>query len=166
MTEEPEWLSEDERQAWLTLLGVAVLLPAALDTQLQRDSGLTHFDYLVLAMLSEAPGRTLKMRELAERSNASLSRLSHVVKKLEARGWIRRHPCDGDGRTTLATLTDDGLATIVAAAPGHVRSVRALVLDALEPAEVHQLSAIGAKLMARLDPARRFGAADQDQRQG
>ena len=155
--DETRWLAAEERVAWLALIGVTLLLPSALDAQLQRDRGLTHFDYLVLAMLSESPDRTLTMSRLAAHASSSLSRLSHVVTKLEKRGWIERRPSSVDGRTTIAVLTEDGMAAIVAAAPTHVDTVRSLVFDVLAPTEVRQLAAIGTKLLARLDPQQRSG---------
>ena len=118
------WLDEDELQAWLKLAGVMLKLAPTLDSQLQRDSDLTHFDYLCLAMLSESDDRTLRMSELATRANASLSRLSHVVSKLERRGWVERLPSPDSRRVTLARLTEDGWSVLVAAAPGHVENVR------------------------------------------
>lgn len=155
--DDTRWLDDDERAAWLSLIGVTLRLPTALDAQLQRDRGLTHFDYLVLAMLSESGEHTSTMSELAARASSSLSRLSHVVAKLEKRGWIERRPSPRDGRTTIAVLTDDGMAAIVGAAPRHVDRVRALVFDALTPTEVRQLAAIGTKVLARLDPQQRCG---------
>ena len=119
------WLDEDELQAWLRLTGVMLKLSPALDSQLQRDSDLTHFDYLCLAMLSESDGRTLRMSDLAARANASLSRLSHVVSKLERRGWVERRPSPDSRRVTLVTLTDEGWDVLVKAAPGHVEAVEA-----------------------------------------
>ena len=91
-----------------------------LDAQLRADSGLTHFEYFVLAMLSEAPERTLRMTALAQRTNATLPRLSHVVSRLEDRGLVERFPCPEDGRATNARLTRPGWDAVVAAAPGHV----------------------------------------------
>jgi DNA-binding MarR family transcriptional regulator len=149
---EPRWLDDDERQAWLRLVAVAELLPAALDAQLRRDSGLTHFEYFVLAMLSEAPERTLRMTALAQRTNATLPRLSHVVRRLEERGLVERLPCPEDGRATNARLTEDGWDTIVGAAPGHVDAVRRLVLDPLTPRQLAQLRGIGDALLSVLDP--------------
>ncbi len=146
------WLDDDERQAWLRLIAVAELLPAALDTQLRRDAGLTHFEYFVLAMLSEAEDRTLRMTALAQRTNATLPRLSHVVRRLEERGLIERLPCPEDGRATNARLTENGWDTVVAAAPGHVETVRRLALDPLSPTQVGQLRRIGDALLAVLDP--------------
>src|SRR3954471_12260724 len=121
---ETAWLTEDERAAWLRLIAVVELLPGALDAQLRTEAGLTHFEYLVLAMLSEAPERTLRMTSLALRTNATLPRLSHVVRRLEDRGLVERFPCPEDGRATNARLTEAGWTTVVAAAPGHVANVR------------------------------------------
>src|SRR6476659_9799287 len=128
------WLSDDERAAWVRLAAVLELLPGVLDSQLRRDADLTHFEYFLLAMLSEAPERTLRMTALAQRTNATLPRLSHVVRRLEDRGLVRRFPCPDDGRATNARLTDEGWAAVVAAAPGHVANVRSNVIDALSPA--------------------------------
>ena len=151
MTEAPRWLSPDELDAWLPLGGMLLKLPAALDTQMQRDSGLSHFEYLVLANLSEAPSRTRRMSALAVLANGSLSRLSHVVKRLEGKGWITRGPCPDDGRYTNATLTDAGWDKVVASAPGHVEAVRGLILDALTEGELQQLGDIARRVLARLD---------------
>jgi DNA-binding MarR family transcriptional regulator len=146
-------LTAEQQKAWLALLGVSVLLPGALDARLRRDAGITSFDYGVLAMLADAPARTLRMSELAHRTNASLSRLSHVVAKLEGRCWVRRHPCPEDGRVTLASLTDDGWAAMARLTPGHVAAVRALVFDALSEEDVEDLKRIGGRILRRLDPA-------------
>ncbi|WP_439939192.1 MarR family winged helix-turn-helix transcriptional regulator [Nocardia sp. N13] len=146
------WLDDDEQKAFLGLVAVAELLPGALDAQLRRDSGLTHFEYLVLAMLSEAPERTLRMTSLAQRTNATLPRLSHVVRRLEERGLVERFPCPEDGRATNARLTSAGWDAIVAAAPGHVDTVRRLALDPLTPTQVAQLRRISDALLEVLDP--------------
>jgi DNA-binding MarR family transcriptional regulator len=148
---EPRWLEGIERDAWLSLIGVIIRLPAALDAQLQRDAGLSHFEYMVMVNLSNADDHVLRMSQLAALCHSSLSRLSHVVARLERRGWLRRDPCPDDGRATLATLTDDGFATLASAAPGHVDAVRAYVIDALDPEQLGQLSAIGDTILGRLD---------------
>ncbi|GAA2496709.1 MarR family winged helix-turn-helix transcriptional regulator [Terrabacter carboxydivorans] len=148
----PRWLDADELAAWKRLVAVVELVPAALDTQLRRDSALTHFEYFVLAMLSEAPDRTLRMTSLGQRTNATLTRLSHVVRRLEERGLVERFACPEDGRATNARLSDAGHAALVAAAPGHVSTVRATVIDALTPEQVEQLSDIAASILQRLDP--------------
>ena len=155
---EPRWLDDDEQRAWLKLAAVMTLLPAALDSQLQRDAELTHAGYLVLAMLSEVPERQLRMHELASRTNASAPRMSHVVRKLEERGWVRRERDPLDGRGQLAVLTEAGWEKLVATAPGHVAQVRRLVFDALEPQEVARLEEVGARLLTKLDPEHRFRA--------
>ena len=112
------WLTDDERAAWVRLVAVVELLPGVLDTQLRRDADLTHFEYFVLAMLSEAPERTLRMTSLAQRTNATLPRLSHVVRRLEDRGLVERFPCPQDGRATNARLTDAGWEKVVASRAG------------------------------------------------
>ncbi len=149
---EPQWLTEEERDAWIPLVGMLIKLPAALDAQLQRDAGLSHFEYMVLSRLSEAARHTLRMSDLAILANGSLSRLSHVVTRLERRGWVRRESCPGDGRYTNAVLTDDGWTQVVAAAPGHVTAVRQLVVDALSPEQVGQLRDIAEQVMGRVVP--------------
>jgi DNA-binding MarR family transcriptional regulator len=124
-----------------------IKLPAALDLQPQRDAGLIHFEYQVLAGLSQAPNRTLRMSALAMFANGSLSRLSHVVNRLENKGWIYRQPCPQDGRYTNAILTDDGYDKVVVTAPGHVEEVRKLVVDQLTKAQLKQMSAISRRVL-------------------
>ncbi|MGN6576512.1 MAG: MarR family winged helix-turn-helix transcriptional regulator [Nocardioides sp.] len=145
------WLNDDELRAWLKLAGVMLKLAPSLDSQLQRDSDLTHFDYLCLAMLSEEEDRTLRMSGLAARVNASLSRLSHVVSKLETRGLVRRSPCPDSRRVTLVSLTDEGWQHLVKAAPGHVETVRALVFDGLSPEDVAALERIAGHIVERIE---------------
>lgn len=149
---EPQWLSPLEREAWLALLSITTLLPAALDSELQIQAKLTLFDYDVLAMLSETSDWTLPMSELASRTSASLSRLSHVVKKLEARGWVERSRSASDARVTNATLTPEGWSMIEQLAPKHVASVRQFIFDGLDERDVSELARIGRKLTAQLDP--------------
>ncbi len=146
------WLTSDEQVAWRKLAAMMMLLPAALDTQLQRDADLTHFAYFVLAMLSEAPDRSLRMSVLAARSSSSPSRLSHTVSRLEARGFVQRRRANEDGRGQVATLTGDGYAYLVRAAPGHVREVRRIVFDDIGPQAVAELDRVCTRLMATLDP--------------
>lgn len=129
-------------------------LPHALDAQLLRDAQLTHFEYEVLSALSEAPDRTLRMSELAELSYGSLSRLSHVVGRLEKREWVRRFQCPEDGRFTNAVLTEAGWEKVVATAPGYVTNVRRLVVDRLTRAQLRQVSAIGRRIN-RTEPSAR-----------
>ena len=145
------WLNEDEQRAWLRLAGVMLKLAPTLDTQLQRDSDLTHFDYLCLAMLSEEEGRTMRMSGLAARVNASLSRLSHVISKLEKRGLVERAPCAESRRVTMVSLTQEGWQHLVKAAPGHVETVRSLVFDGLKPEDVAALERIAGHIVERID---------------
>lgn len=152
LREAARWLDPEEQQAWIALTGVLVKLPPALDAQLLRDSELSTFEYFVLSGLSHEPDRTLRMSELAVFTNGSLSRLSHVVKRLEARGWVRREPCPDNGRYVHAVLTDAGWEKLVQAAPGHVEAVRRLVFDGLSAEQVQQLREIGRAIQARIDP--------------
>ncbi len=158
MTDDTRWLSTEESAAWVRLVALAELLPGALDAQLLRDAQVTHFEYAALMALAAAPDRTMRMTALAARTNATLPRLSHVARRLEDRGLIRRFPCPEDRRATNATITDAGLELIEAAAPGHVETVRRTVLDALTPEQLEQLYAIAGAVLARLDPDERLSA--------
>ncbi|MFE3850813.1 MarR family winged helix-turn-helix transcriptional regulator [Streptomyces griseorubiginosus] len=149
---ESRWLDAEEQATWLALTGVLVRLPAALDAQLQRDAGISHFEYQVLAGLSMTPDRTLQMSSLAEFAAGSLSRLSHTVKRLEKQGWVRRMPDPDDGRCTLAVLTDAGWEKVLATAPGHVAEVRRLVFDPLTRTQQRQLRETGRRIHHTIDP--------------
>jgi DNA-binding MarR family transcriptional regulator len=148
------WLDDDELRAWLKLAGVMLKLSPALDSQLQRDCDLTHFGYLCLAMLSESDDHTLPMSELASRTNASLSRLSHVISKLEKRGWVARTPSPHSRRVTLVSLTEEGWKVLVDAAPGHVETVRSLVFDDLSREDVAALERIAGHIVERIEESR------------
>jgi DNA-binding MarR family transcriptional regulator len=156
------WLSDDELRAWIRLVSVCELLPAALDSQLRRDAGLTHYEYFVLARLSDAPDQTLRMSTLAARTNATLPRLSHVVARLEQQGMVERAPCPEDARATNARLTAQGRDKVAQAAPGHVEIVRRQAIDALSPQQVQQLSDIAEAILRRLDPEDRLGVKEFD----
>ncbi|MFE2925698.1 MarR family winged helix-turn-helix transcriptional regulator [Streptomyces goshikiensis] len=149
---EPRWLNAEERQTWLSLAAMVINLSNALDAQLQRDAQISHFEYQVLASLSEASARTMRMSELAVLTNGSLSRLSHVVKRLEKQGWVRRTPDPDNGRYTLAVLTETGWEKVVATAPNHVEEVRRLVLDPLTQAQQRTLRTIGHRVNQAIDP--------------
>src|SRR5580693_726231 len=133
------WLTDAELASWLSVVRLMTWLPWSIDQQLQRDSKLGMVEYQVLAMLSGSPGRTMRMSSLAEVTNASLSRLSRVVTRLENRGLVRRDPDPTDGRFTNALLTEDGFQALAAAAPGHVALVRSLVVDVLSPEQLRRL---------------------------
>ena len=141
------WLTDEQQTAWRPFAALLFRLPSLLDAQLQKDAGIGHFEYMVLAHLSEAPGRTLRMSELAAITSGSLSRLSHVVARLEAKGWVRREPCPGDGRFINAVLTDAGWQKIVETAPGHVAAVQKLLIETLTPEDLRSLGAISTQIL-------------------
>ena len=143
------WLSQREWSAWLQLVGTFTLLPAALDSQLQREAGMSHFEFVVLVALSRQPDRRLQLKELAIVANGSLSRLSHVISRLERRGWVRRVN-QTKGRATHAELTDEGYRKLMVAGPIHFREVRRLVFDVLAPEEVNALEHVTGRINAGL----------------
>jgi len=151
--EEPpvRWLTDAELASWLSVVRLISWLPWSIDQQLQRDSDLGMVEYQVLAMLSQRPERKMRMSSLAEVTNASLSRLSHLVTRLEARGLVRREADPADGRFTNAILTDKGLQTLAEAAPGHVAHVRSLVIDVLSPEQLRRLGNAADRIMSRID---------------
>lgn len=146
------WLSKDEQAVWTRTAAVLELLPAALDGQLVRDEDLTHFEYFVLASLSEAPNRTLRITSLASMTNATLPRISRVLTGLEKKTLVERSECSEDRRAKNVTLTGAGWDKVVKSAPGHVENVRSLVFDQLTPEQVSQLSDIAVQLLKKLDP--------------
>jgi DNA-binding MarR family transcriptional regulator len=132
-------------------------LPAALDWQLQRDSKLSFIEYYVLAGLSEQPGHRMRMSELATLANAELSRLSHMMSRLEKRGFVYREPDPRSGRYTQAVLTEAGYAYLAEAAPAHVRQVLDLFIDVLQPDELQTLRRCSERVIARIDSAQEQG---------
>lgn len=146
-TTETRWLSAEEQQAWRSFLTATQTLFSTLEAQLQQCAGIPHGYYEILVRLSEAPGRAMRMSQLAEVSTSSKSRLSHAVARLEERGWIRRSECPTDRRGQVAELTDEGFAALAAAAPGHVEQVRRSLIDALTPEQVTQLRQISEAIM-------------------
>jgi DNA-binding MarR family transcriptional regulator len=146
------WLTADELKDWMPFSAMLMNVLSALDTQLQRHATLSLFGYLVLAGLSDAPERTLPMSDLAVLANGSPSRLSHAVAKLERQGWVVRGPCPGNGRITVATLTDAGYAKIAVSAPEHVEAVRDLVLDQLTADQLQSLGEASRAILAHARP--------------
>lgn len=144
------WLTPAQMSSWKKLIAVAELLPGTLESQLRRDADLSHFEYFTMAMLSEAPERTLRMTALASLTNSTLARLSHVVSRLESRGFVRRQPCAQDRRATNAVLTPNGWAKVVATAPGHVATVRQGVIDSLTTADVADLDRVMGRILRAL----------------
>ncbi|GIJ51240.1 MarR family transcriptional regulator [Virgisporangium aliadipatigenens] len=152
---QPRWLDPDERETWLALIKVLLRVPATLDAQLQRDAGISLFEYLVMAALSEAPERTMRLSDLAARAEGTLSRLSQAVARLEKRGWVRRRPDPNDGRATLGILTDEGYRQVAGGAPAHVEAVRQHVFDPLTKAQQRHLREIAERINATTGPDRR-----------
>jgi DNA-binding MarR family transcriptional regulator len=148
------WLDDEQQRTWRAWLAVSELVPRALDAQLQRDAGISHAAYVVLAMLSEAPGRSRRMSDLARRANQSQSRLSHTVARLEERGWVRRERSADDGRGNLAVLTDAGWDVVATVAPGHVDAVREAMFAPLTPEQTRVLGDAMQAILEQLDPDR------------
>jgi DNA-binding MarR family transcriptional regulator len=159
---EPRWLTGDQLAAWRGFMKLLQTLPAALESHLQQDSRLSFIEYYVLAHLSEQPGRSMRMSELAVLANTELSRLSHMIGRLEKRGFVCREPDPHSGRYTRAILTEAGFAHLADAAPGHVSHVLGLFIDVLAPDELRTLHRISDKVLARI--AREQGAGEGDRR--
>lgn len=145
------WLTAQERDAWLAFAATMTKFPAALDAQLQAEAGLSFFEYMVLAVLSEQPDRSMQMTDIAEFASASLSRLSHTAKRLEQQGLITRQQVPGHGRRTRAIVTDAGYDKVVSTAPGHVAEVRRLLIDDLTASELVTLAKVGEKVLRKID---------------
>jgi len=146
------WLTADERRSWLALMALLEVLPASMDAQLRRDADVNRFEYMILAGLSEAPGRVRPMSELASFAAGSISRMSHAVSRLQQRGLVERRPHPTDGRHIEVALTDAGWTTVQQAAPGHVREARRLVVDRLTPTQLAQLGRIARSIVEEASP--------------
>jgi DNA-binding MarR family transcriptional regulator len=140
------WLSETEQRAWRAFIAAQRVVNSRIESQLQHDSGMPHTYYEILVRLNEAPGGRLRMSELAMATNGSRSRLSHAVARLETNGWVRREGIADDKRGQVAIITDEGVAVLREAAPGHVEAVRGAVFDALTPDQVQALYDVCAAL--------------------
>ncbi|TMG21493.1 MAG: MarR family transcriptional regulator [Chloroflexi bacterium] len=141
------------------------LLPAAIDSQLEREAGMSHFEFGVMAALSRQPGRRLQLKDLAVVANGSLSRLSHVISRLERQGWVRRMS-GANGRATNAELTDKGYSKLMKAGPIHFAEVRRLVFDVLTPEEVKELRRVTSRINAALIPETNLGPLARRTRAG
>jgi DNA-binding MarR family transcriptional regulator len=151
-TQEPRSLYPDEQETWIAFAYLLIQLPGALDAQMQRSTGISLFEYQVLAALSLPPDRTARLSRLADFTASSLSRLSNVVTRLEERGWVRRTVDPEDGRCTLAVLTDAGAEQVAAAMAKHIAEVRRLVFDPLTNAQQQQLRRIALRIMQAVEP--------------
>ena len=148
------WLTAAEVDSWLSVVRLMTWLPWSIDQQLRRDANLGMAEYQVMARLSQSRGRTLRMSALADLANASLSRLSHLITRLERRGLVRREPDPADGRFTNAILTDEGFRTLAAAAPVHVAHVRSLVIDVLSPEQLRRMGLAADRIMSHIDTSK------------
>jgi len=165
MDEQVDWLGDEEREAWRALIMLTQLLPGALDRQLQADAGVAHSDYAVIATLSDAPLRRMRMSELASIMDYSQSRLSHAMNRIERLDWVRREPCPSDKRVCYAVLTDRGQAVLAQVAPGHVTHVRRLVFDHLTNAQVRQLCRIVDAILPQISSGACPGESTESSRQ-
>lgn len=153
MSDPTPWLEADDLATWLSWLRLSTELPAVLNRELQADADLTLQDYDVLVQLSEVPGGRLRISALARAIHWERSRLSHHVKRMEARGLVVREACDDDGRGNLVALTAAGSAALDQASPGHVRTVQDLFFGGLDAGEKRQLAVVTAKMLARVRSA-------------
>lgn len=152
MTRETRWLTDDEQRAWRAYLVASQRLDQAIDRDLQQNAGMPHAYYMILAMLSEAPDHSLTISDLADVLSASVSRLSHALRRLEELGWIVKEADADDKRVSWARLTDEGMRVLVDAAPGHVRTVAHHVFDRLTPEQVRQLREISELILGSVAP--------------
>jgi len=148
-------MSETESHAWLTLVAFAELLPTALDAQLQRDADISHFEFMALSFLTQAPERSLRMSDLAAATNATLPRLSKAVSRMEQRHLVERTRGAADRRTITVRLTAEGRRVLVRALPNHLSYVRDLVLSKLSPTQITTLPDMLSPIVDALDPQQR-----------
>jgi len=146
---DPKWLTPKEMRAWRSYIIASRRLLEALDQDLSGHD-LSMADYEVLAQLSEAPGRRIRMSDLAEIAMLSKSRLSHRITVMEKAGWVRREACKEDRRGAWAVMTEKGLKAIVKAAPDHVDSVRTRFLDRLDGEDQINLADVFEEVLAGL----------------
>lgn len=149
------WLDDDQQRAWRQVVGLLMTLPGAMEGDLQRNAEMSLYEYLVLASLSEASDGMLQMSDLAQRANSSLSRLSHLISRLEKRGWVAKRPRANDRRASIIVLTAVGEKKIRGAAPGHARLVQELVVEPLGPVRLQQLGKAAAAVVQAIGTANR-----------
>ena len=149
------WLDDDQQRAWRQVVGLFMTLPGVIDSDLQRNAGLSLYEYLVLAALSETTDGMLHMSDLAYQANSSLSRLSHLISRLEKRGWVTKRPCENARRASTVVLTMPGEKKIRSAAPGHAHLVRELVVEPLSPVQLQELGEAAATIVQAIDTANR-----------
>jgi len=165
MSDAPHWLDDDEAEAWLSLVSILEVLPAALDSQLTRDADLTLFEFLVLSQLAEVDD-SVRLSDLASATHTTLPRLSRVVARLEKDGLLVREVSADDGRSRRVSLSDAGWQRLADAAPGHVTLVRELFVSRLTREQLGQMRRIGGRVLAGLDPAGQVLAATRESTRG
>ncbi len=152
--EDVRWLDSQETQTWLDLWSMVAWLPSRLDAQLRDSAGLSLAEYHVLSQISMAPDHSVRLSELAEVTNTTLSHLSRIVSRMEKAGWVERMPDPNDGRSTLGVLTAAGLAKVVETAPGHVGAVRHFVFENLSREQMVALGEAAAQVVDAVAPTR------------
>lgn len=152
MAAPPGGLDDTQLDIWASVATLLERLPAALDAQLQRDSGLTHYEHGLLYALDRAPGRALRMSTLAGYASSTLSRLSRAISRLERKGWVRREIDPADGRVTLAVLTEAGHGQVELSTPAHHALVERLVFASLTERQARQLGSIARRVAQAVDP--------------
>ena len=143
-------MNDSEQRAWRAWIASSQLLLDRLSRDIHAQHGLTMADYEILVRLSESADHRVRMSDLADRTLASRSRLSHQIDRMEKRGFVLREPCTDDKRGQFAVLTETGWQTLVAAAPDHVESVRTHLVDVLSPAEFAALGVACEKILGGL----------------
>ncbi|MEO7126368.1 MAG: MarR family winged helix-turn-helix transcriptional regulator [Nakamurella sp.] len=162
---EVRWLNDREAAAWQAVLSLGQPLFSALGRDLQRESGLSMADYQVLVVLSECDTDVLAYRELAEETGWEKSRLSHHITRMERRGLVRREGCVDDARSANIALTALGRESIETAAPGHVASVRRLLIDVLSDGQMDALIAVGDQTSRAIEESTSLPSARSDHRE-
>ncbi|BDB60352.1 MULTISPECIES: MarR family winged helix-turn-helix transcriptional regulator [Rhodococcus] len=152
---EAKWLGDDEQRLWRAYLDATRLLFQNLDKQLLRDSDISFTDFEILVLLSEAPDRRMRMRDLADASTTTRSGITRAVSRMENAGWVRRVECESDRRGAWAELTDVGYARLAEAGPGHVEAVRENMFDLLSPDDVTSMAEAFTRMRDRMIDGRR-----------
>jgi DNA-binding MarR family transcriptional regulator len=148
---EPHWLDEQEQRAWRSYIETTQRLLDRTNTNLSVRSGLTLAEYRILVLLSEAPGQSLRMSELADGVLSSRSRLTHQIRRMVDAGLVRRDTCASDGRGVLAVITDAGVRVLTAAAPGHVEDVRRMFVEVIPREFLDRVAELFDAIAARID---------------
>ena len=155
----PQWLSEAEQRAWRALINVTSGVMATLDGELRAEHGLSLGEYEVLVLLSETPEHSLRMTDLARHLRLSPSGITRRIDGLVRGGLVERRQCPSDRRGSNAVLTAEGFRRLEAAAPTHVRGVRAHFVDQLSARQLANLEA--ALSVVRVDDDAAAGGCDE-----